>query len=284
MKNRHRQGSALLSVMVVLALAAVLVVAMVRGQAADTRTAAQFTQTLKAWHLALAAEKEVLAVLAASDNPVSLLRKTQQSLLVSEQDSAQVAWVLEDAQARFNVNSLSQPRKGPETFWREVAAQAGLPPERADALLLAMQAQARRVGEQQQARVQLESAPQPEGIGGCSGYPFLLEASQLLELGATPEEFRVLEPRVVALPDSCVYVDQRMNAEITQALESGAPLSPQQERSLRPDAEVVSDSRYLLLEIKAASGSETRTLKSLLLRQNDPGVMQKPQVISRQWR
>jgi general secretion pathway protein K len=275
-----KRGSALLSVLVVLSLAAVMAVGVAHRQAADVGQGAQFARAVQAWHVALGAENYVrqqwLDGVAVTAGPLGFSEWPEEM---------GVALEIDDVQARFNLNSLAQSRKGPSQFFIALLERSGV--ERAAAEQVA--AKLREQAKQAEAQLSREAAdaslqqPSPEGLGACSGVVFMADASQLLAYGLSPQHYAAIAPHVIALPDTCVTVGKATAERLVRTAADQRNESDKALHALMSDSETQVEERYSALVITVTQAENRYRLRSLILRGMSRNYSPLVEVIGRSW-
>lgn len=209
-----QRGVALITALLVMALAVVAAVGMaMRGQADIRRTSAVFERDFSR-QVALGAENMVLQLLERTKGPEELLWDTCRSpVLPFEVDGVQLEATLDDMRCRYNLNALAGAREAElADFARlvdRVAREAGVRMPSGAQLALAVSDWMDT--ETDDPVYRLEEPPR------VSGNRPMVSASELNSVaGMTAEAWQALAPYVTAYPGSSSPIDLERSPELIQ--------------------------------------------------------------------
>ncbi|MEO1820984.1 type II secretion system minor pseudopilin GspK [Pseudomonas sp.] len=216
MKRQRQQGVALITALLIVALAVTAAVGMaMRGQADIRRSSAVFERDLSR-EIALGAEKMVLQVLEQADGPDDLIWDTCLSpVLPFEVDQVQLQATLDDMRCRFNLNALAGGDERQQALFAQLVDRVGrdagvsLPP----GSQLALAVSDWMDPETDDAVYQLDKPPR------LSANRTMLVASELNAVsGMTPEAWQALAPYVTAYPSDQSPIDLERSSELMQEI------------------------------------------------------------------
>lgn len=215
MRCRHRQrGVALITALLVMALAVVAAVGMaMRGQLDIRRTSAVFERDFSR-QVALGAENMVLQLLERAKGPEDLLWDTCRSpVLPFEVDGVRLEATLDDMRCRYNLNALAGAEEDEQADFARLVDQAGLqagvrvPP----GAQLAVAVTDWMNAETDDPVYRLD---EPARV---SGNRAMVSASELNSVaGMTAEAWQVLAPYVTAYPGNASPIDLERSPELIQ--------------------------------------------------------------------
>lgn len=292
-KNMRQRGIALITALVVVAIAAGLAAAMIWETGLDTRRTATLVDGDQAAEYALGVEawaEVILARQAKKNGSITALNQIwAQQLPPLPVDGGEVQGKIEDLQGRFNINNVSLPQ-GLAQF-RLLLQALGQDPMLADNVAAwfgssaALQSDA---GDDYYTRLQ------PPYISGRM--PMQSISELLLVKGITPAVYAQISPYLCALPlaagtptptkinlnTASGPVIQSLNPHISQDIAAqvigergSAPLTATPQAltaaTINP-GNVAYDSSYFLVTITAQIGTTHVTLYSLLFRNGTAGV------------
>jgi general secretion pathway protein K len=234
-----RRGSVLLSVLVILMLSGVMVIGIQRQQTRNIEYTQQFVRSVQAWHYALGAEAYARQVLYEAYDPKVLIDYAGQGwgkpkpAFALTQGSMVI--LIQDLQGRFNLNSLAQQDQKPTALFFQLLAQTDMPSEQAQMLVAALKNMATVNNAFLTIAAPPSARPEQDGAIACTGTPFLADASQLMDLGMSAEDYRTLAPYLTALPTTCLNINinavsgllERVIADNSTKLESLEALKKQ---------------------------------------------------------
>ncbi len=223
MKTRQRQGGvALITALLVMALAVVAAVGMaMRGQADIRRTSAVFERDFSR-QVALGAENMVLQLLEQTKGPEELLWDTCRSpVLPFEVDGVKLEATLDDMRCRYNLNALAGAEEAEQADFARLVDQVGqqsgvrMPPGAQLALAVTDWMNA----ETDDPVYRLEVPAR------VSGNRDMLLASELNSVaGMTAEAWQALAPFVTAYPGKASPIDLERSPELMQQVFADRPM------------------------------------------------------------
>lgn len=278
---RHQRGVALITALVVMAMATAIAAAMYWRDGLATRRTAAVVQGDQAMEYALGAEgwaEQILARDAKKKSTVtSLDQDWAQQLPPLPVDGGQIQGKLEDLQARFNVNSVTAPA-GLQQF-QSLLLALGQDPNLAQSVAAWLQAGNGTLNQVDDKYTRL----QPPYIAGQHAMESISELQ--LVAGFTPAIYAQVSPYLCALPNigptpinintASIPVIQSIDPHVTADLASqvvgergSAPITdaPQAFTQAAIPKNYATTSNYFLLTVVAQIGSTRVTLYSLLKR------------------
>ena len=216
MKRQRQQGVALITALLIVALAVTAAVGMaMRGQADIRRSSAVFERDLSR-EIALGAEKMVLQILEQADGPDDLIWDTCLSpVLPFEVDQVQLQATLDDMRCRFNLNALAGGDERQLALFAQLVDRVGrdsgvsMPP----GSQLALAVSDWMDPETDDAVYQLDIPPR------LSANRTMLVASELNAVsGMTSEAWQALAPYVTAYPSDQSPIDLERSSELMQEI------------------------------------------------------------------
>ena len=219
--RRQQQGVALITALLVMALAVVAAVGMaMRGQADIRRTSAVFERDFSR-QVAQGAENMVLQLLERAKGPEDLLWDTCRSpVLPFEVDGVRLEAMLDDMRCRYNLNALAGADETEQGYFARLVDQVGqqsgvrMPPGAQLALAVSDWMDA----ESDDPVYRLETPPR------VSANRPMLVASELNSVaGMTPEAWQALAPWVTAYPGTASPIDLERSAELMQQVFADRP-------------------------------------------------------------
>lgn len=302
---RKERGVALITVLLVVAIATVVTAGMIARQQLSIRSSSNQLSTRQAWHYALGGEAMAQAILARDmkqpgtnpRQPIDHLREAwARPLPAFSVDQGRVSVQIEDLSGRFNLNSLvsnGQPDQQAVQRFRRLLLRLNIDPLLADRLV-----------------DWLDDNQQPSGAGGAEDNDYLLlqpayraanrplqDVSELrLLLGMRAADFARLQPYVAALPAEAGLNVNTASALVLSTLADNLTPEAAQElikgrgvdgyRSLgaftaQPalagagelDGHLTLGSRYFEVRTDVQQGDRRRTLTSFLQREPDGKVL-----------
>lgn len=214
--RRQQQGVALITALLVMALAVVAAVGMaMRGQADIRRTSAVFERDFSR-QVALGAENMVLQLLERAKGPQDLLWETCRSpVLPFEVDGVRLEATLDDMRCRYNLNALAGADETEQAYFARLVDQVGqltgarMPP----GAQLAMAVSDWMNPETDDPAYRLEVPAR------VSGNRPMVVASELNSVaGMTPEAWQALAPWVTAYPGTASPIDIERSHELMQEI------------------------------------------------------------------
>jgi general secretion pathway protein K len=283
----HQRGVALITALVVVAIAAGIAVAIAWQTNLDTRRTANLVQGDQAMEYALGAEAWAEQILARDgrkyQNVTALNQDWAQQLPPLPVDGGQIQGKIEDLQGRFDINSVSTPQ-GLAQFQRLLTALGQDP-----ALAAAVQQWFTGTpGGASDATDDYYSRLQPPYLTAGPGSSMQSVSELLLVKGITPAVYAQLSPYLCALPAGAVTpvnintasgpvlesLDPHITADIASqvigergstAFTAQAPPAVFTQSAINP-ANSGFNSSYFLVTVVAQIGSTHITLYSLLYR------------------
>lgn len=214
MKCRQQRGVALITALLVMALAVVAAVGMaMRGQADIRRTSAVFERDFSR-QVALGAENMVLQLLEKAKGPDDLLWDTCRSpVLPFEVDGVKLQATLDDMRCRYNLNALAGAQESEQADFARLVDQAGqqsgvrMPP----GAQLAMAVTDWMNAETDDPVYRLETPAR------VSGNRAMVSAAELNSVtGMTTEAWQALAPFITAYPGTDSPIDLERSPELIQ--------------------------------------------------------------------
>ncbi|ABI57726.1 type II secretion system minor pseudopilin GspK [Alkalilimnicola ehrlichii MLHE-1] len=236
MARRRQRGVALITALLVVALATIATVAMTTRQHLDIRRTGNLLEHDQAyWHAASGEALAAQALRLLADNPDAVpWEDCRTPPVVVPLDGQAVQVVAEDLHCRFNLNNLADPEDeaSAETFLRlleDVAADHGLGAVDPDGVLAAL-----RDWMDPEVHDPWYAGQQPPYSNPGTR---LATASELaLVRGVTPELFQALRPYVTAVPAQGVAINPRRAPDrLLAATEADPDQPPDTEGQDSPD-------------------------------------------------
>lgn len=211
---QRQRGVALITALLVMALAVVAAVGMaMRGQADIRRTSAVFERDFSR-QVALGAENMVLQLLEQASGPEDLLWDTCRSpVLPFEVDGIRLEATLDDMRCRYNLNALAGAEEAEQADFARLVDQAGqesgvrMPP----GAQLALAVTDWMNPESDDPVYRLET---PARVAG--NRPMLVASELNSVAGMTAEAWQALAPYVTAYPGSASPIDLERSSELMQ--------------------------------------------------------------------
>lgn len=222
MRRTQQRGVALITALLVMALAVVAAVGMaMRGQADIRRTSAVFERDFSR-QVALGAENMVLQLLEQADGPEDLLWETCRSpVLPFEVDGVQLQATLDDMRCRYNLNALAGAEETEQADFARLVDQVGqqsgarMPPGAQLALAVTDWMNA----ETDDPVYRLEVPPR------VSGNRAMLAAAELNSVaGMSDEAWQALAPFITAYPGTSSPIDLERSSELMQEVFADRPM------------------------------------------------------------
>lgn len=222
MRRTQQRGVALITALLVMALAVVAAVGMaMRGQADIRRTSAVFERDFSR-QVALGAENMVLQLLEQADGPEDLLWGTCRSpVLPFEVDGVQLQATLDDMRCRYNLNALAGAEETEQADFARLVDQVGqqsgarMPPGAQLALAVTDWMNA----ETDDPVYRLEVPPR------VSGNRAMLAAAELNSVaGMSDEAWQALAPFITAYPGTSSPIDLERSSELMQEVFADRPM------------------------------------------------------------
>ena len=220
--HQRQRGVALITALLVMALAVVAAVGMaMRGQADIRRTSAVFERDFSR-QVALGAENMVLQLLERAKGPEDLLWDTCRSpVLPFEVDGVRLEATLDDMRCRYNLNALAGAEETEQAYFARLVDQVGqesgvrMPPGAQLALAVTEWMDA----ESDDPVYRLETPAR------VSGNRAMLVASELNSVtGMTAEAWQALAPYVTAYPGNASPIDLERSSELMQQVFAERPM------------------------------------------------------------
>ncbi|PAU87871.1 general secretion pathway protein GspK [Pseudomonas sp. WN033] len=223
--RQPQRGVALVTALLVVALAIVAATAMaLRGQADIRRTSAVFERDL-ARQIALGAEKMVLQYLERVDGPDDLLWDTCRSpVLPFQVDQVRLQATLDNMQCRYNLNALAGADETELGYFARLVDRVGqdagvsTPP----GAQLAMAVNDWMNAETDDPIYRLADPPRASG-----NRAFLLASELNSVTGMTAEAWQAMAPYLAAYPGTASPIDLVRSPELLQEVFSGRPVPDQ---------------------------------------------------------
>ncbi|SDU16881.1 type II secretion system protein GspK [Halopseudomonas salegens] len=217
---RRRQGGvALVTALLVVALAASAAAAMaLRGQADIRRTSAVFERDMSR-HIALGAEKMVLQLLEQVEGPDDLPWDTCRSpSLPFDVDSVRLQATLDDMRCRYNLNALAGADEAEQGDFARLVDRVGQESgvDMPSGALLAVAVSDWMDAESDDPRYRLQ---EPARVSGNRN--FILAAELANVPGMNEEAWLALAPYVTAYPGRSSPIDLERSSELMQEVFSG---------------------------------------------------------------
>lgn len=222
MKTHNSQrGVALITALLVMALAVVAAVGMaLRGQADIRRTSAVFERDFSR-HVSLGAENMVLQLLERAKGPEDLLWDTCRSpVLPFEVDGVQLQATLDDMRCRYNLNALAGADQVEQGYFARLVDRVG---QESGVRLPAGAALALAVSdwmdpETDDPAYRLDVPPRVSG-----NRPMLMAAELNSVAGMTTEAWQALAPWITAYPGTASPIDLQRSPPLLQEIFAERP-------------------------------------------------------------
>ncbi|MEZ2744528.1 general secretion pathway protein GspK [Halopseudomonas bauzanensis] len=216
MSRQRQQGVALITALLVMALAVVAAVGMaMRGQADIRRTSAVFERDFSR-QVAIGAENMVLQLLERAKGPEDLLWDTCRSpVLPFEVDGVQLEATLDDMRCRYNLNALAGADEIEQGHFARLVDQVG---QQSGAQMPAGAQLAMAVSDWMNPETD-DPAYRLETPARVSGNRPMVLASELNSVtGMTAEAWQALSPFVTAYPGTASPIDTERSHELMQEI------------------------------------------------------------------
>lgn len=219
--GQSQRGVALITALLVMALAVVAAVGMaLRGQADIRRTSAVFERDFSR-HVALAAENMVLQMLERAAGPEDLIWDTCRSpVLPFEVDGVRLEATLDDMRCRYNLNALADANEEEQGYFArlvdKVGQEEGVRMPSGAALALAVSDWMNAETDDPGYRLQ-----EPPRVS--ANRPMVMASELSSVIGMTPEAWRALAPWIVAYPGKASPIDLERSAPLMQEVFADRP-------------------------------------------------------------
>ncbi len=224
MNSRHAQrGVALITALLVMALAVVAAVGMaLRGQADIRRTSAVFERDFSR-HVSLGAENMVLQMLEKAKGPEDLLWDTCRSpVLPFEVDGVQLQATLDDMRCRYNLNALAGADEVEQGYFARLVDRVG---QESGARLPAGATLALAVTDWMDSETD-DPAYRLQVPARVSGNRPMLMAAELNSVaGMTAEAWQALAPWLTAYPGQASPIDLERSAPLLREVFAERPVA-----------------------------------------------------------
>lgn len=219
--RRNQRGVALITALLVMALAVVAAIGMaLRGQADIRRTSAVFERDFSR-HVALGAESMVLQLLERAKGPEDLLWDSCRSpVLPFEVDGVQLQATLDDMRCRYNLNALAGASEVEQGYFARlvdrVGQDSGVRLPTGAALALAVSDWMNPDTDDPGYRLQV-----PPRVSG--NRPMLMASELNSVAGMTPEAWHALAPWLIAYPGTASPIDLVRSAPLLREVFAERP-------------------------------------------------------------
>ena len=219
---QQQRGVALITALLVMALAVVAAVGMaMRGQADIRRTTAVFERDFSR-QVALGAENMVLQLLERITGPEELLWDTCRSpVLPFEVDGVQLEATLDDMRCRYNLNALVGGSEEEQADFARLVDQVA---QESGARIVPGAQLAMAVSDWMEAESD-DPVYRLEVPARVSGNRAMVTAAELNSVaGMTPEAWQALAPFVTAYPGTSSPIDLERSSELMQQIFADRPM------------------------------------------------------------